>query len=182
MKNKKLVIFGTGETADIAYEYFTHDSEYEVVGFTVELAYKKEDELYGLPVVGFDEIESKFPVSTVELFVAISYTRLNRVRAKCYRLAKAKGYKFASYISSRAFVWHNAIIGENCMIFENNVIQHKVVVGDGVIMWSRNHIRHQTRIGDFVYISAHVVLSGCCYSGAYSCLGVNTTFNDHITL
>ena len=46
MKNKKLVIFGTGETADIAFEYFTHDSNYEVVAFTVEAAYKNEDNLY----------------------------------------------------------------------------------------------------------------------------------------
>ena len=34
-KVRKLVIFGIEDFADIAYEYFTHDSEYEVVGFTV---------------------------------------------------------------------------------------------------------------------------------------------------
>lgn len=182
MKSKKLVIFGTGETADIAYEYFTHDSDYEVVGFTVEPAYKKEDELYGLPVIGFDEIEKKFGVNDVELFVAISYTKLNRVRAKCYKMVKEKGYKCATYISSKAFVWHNAVIGENCMIFENNVIQHKVRIGNGVILWSGNHIGHQTQIEDFVYISSHVVISGYCVIGSYSFLGVNATFNDNITL
>lgn len=182
MKSKKLVIFGAGETADIAYEYFTHDSEYEVVAFTVEAAYKKEDELYGLPVVSFDEMEEKYPASEVEIFVAISYTKLNRVRARCYRMVKEKGYKCATYISSRAFVWHNAIIGENCMIFENNVIQHKVSIGNGVILWSGNHIGHQTKIEDFVYISSHVVISGFCVIGAYSFLGVNATFNDNIKL
>lgn len=35
-KEKKLVIVGSGEFAEIAYEYFTYDSEYEVVGFAVE--------------------------------------------------------------------------------------------------------------------------------------------------
>ena len=182
MKNKKLVIFGTGETADIAYEYFTHDSSYEVVGFTVEAAYKKEDELYGLPVVSFDEVEDLFPACDVEMFVAISYTKLNRVRAKCYKLAKSKGYKCATYVSSKAFVWHNAQIGENCMIFENNVIQHKVQIGNGVILWSGNHVGHQTKIEDFVYVSSHVVISGFCVIGAYSFLGVNSTFNDNIKL
>jgi sugar O-acyltransferase (sialic acid O-acetyltransferase NeuD family) len=182
MKNKKLVIFGTGETADIAYEYFTHDSNYEVIGFTVEAAYKKENELYGVPVVSFDEIEKAFKQNEVELFVAISYTKLNRIRAKCYKMVKAKGYKCATYISSKAFVWHNAQIGENCMIFENNVIQHKVQIGNGVIMWSGNHIGHQTKIEDFVYISSHVVISGYCVIGEYSFLGVNATFNDNIKL
>ncbi len=41
MKNKKLVIYGIGETADIAYEYFKHDSDYEVVAFTVDNEFKK---------------------------------------------------------------------------------------------------------------------------------------------
>jgi sugar O-acyltransferase (sialic acid O-acetyltransferase NeuD family) len=182
MKNKKLIIFGTGETADIAFEYFTHDSPYEVVGFTVESAYKNEDSLHGLPVVSFDNVEEKFPASEVEMCVAISYTKLNRVRAKCFKMAKAKGYTCATYISSKAFVWHNAEIGENCMIFENNVIQHKVRIGNGVILWSGNHIGHQTIIEDYVYISSHVVISGFCVIGAYSFLGVNSTFNDRIHL
>ncbi len=182
MKSKKLVIFGAGETADIAYEYFSHDSEYNVLGFVVEAAYLKEKELHGLPVVSFEEMDTMFPANKVEVFVAISYTKLNRIRAKCYRLVKAKGYKCATYISSKAFVWHNAQIGENCMIFENNVIQHKVKIGNGVILWSGNHIGHQTQIEDFVYISSHAVISGFCKIGEYSFIGVNATFNDNITL
>lgn len=182
MKNKKLVIFGAGETADIAYEYFTHDSEYEVVAFTVEDEFKKEDNLYDLPVIAFSQIKDHFEPGSVEMFVAISYTKLNRVRAKCYKLVKEAGYTCATYISSKAFVWHNAVIGENCMIFENNVIQHKVQIGNGVILWSGNHIGHQTKIHDFVYLSSHVVVSGFCEIGAYSFLGVNSTFNDKIKI
>lgn len=182
MKNKKLVIFGTGETADIAYEYFTYDSDYEVVAFTVEQHYLKDMVLHNLPVISFEEIEKTFPAAQVEVFVAISYTQLNRIRAKCYKMVKVKGYTCATYISSKAFVWHNAQIGENCMIFENNVIQHMVKIGNGVILWSGNHIGHQTRIEDFVYISSHVVVSGFCTIGAFSFLGVNSTFNDNISL
>jgi glutamyl-tRNA reductase len=36
MKEKKLVVIGDGETAEMAYEYFTYDSAYEVVAFAVE--------------------------------------------------------------------------------------------------------------------------------------------------
>lgn len=35
-KCKNLVTIGTGETACLAYEYFTHDSEYEVLAFAME--------------------------------------------------------------------------------------------------------------------------------------------------
>ncbi len=48
---QKLVIIGDSDFAQIAYEYFTHDSHYEVVAFAVEAAYKKRDELFDLPVI-----------------------------------------------------------------------------------------------------------------------------------
>ena len=33
--SKNLLIVGAGEFAEIAWQYFTHDSEYEVVGFDI---------------------------------------------------------------------------------------------------------------------------------------------------
>jgi sugar O-acyltransferase (sialic acid O-acetyltransferase NeuD family) len=183
MKSKKLIIFGIGETADIAYEYFEHDSIYEVVAFTVEDEYCNGVEHWNhLPVIPFSRIQDFYNPSIFEMFVAISYTKLNRIREKCFDLVKQKGYKCASYISSRAFVWRNVCIGENCMIFENNVIQHKVIIGNGVILWSGNHIGHQTTIEDFVYVSSHVVISGFCSIGKNSFIGVNSTFNDNISI
>jgi len=176
----KIVIVGDGETAEIAYEYFTHDSMHEVVGFAVETAYKKRDELFGLPVVAFEEIERHFSPQEHLAFAAISYTQLNRVRARIFRAIKAKGYTCASYVSSRAFVWHNAEIGENCFIFENNVIQYKVKIGNNVVLWSGNHIGHQTVIEDNVFISSHVVVSGYCTVGANTFMGVNSSVANDV--
>jgi ssRNA-specific RNase YbeY (16S rRNA maturation enzyme) len=36
---RRLVIVGDSEFAEIAYEYFTYDSPYEVVAFSVEKEY-----------------------------------------------------------------------------------------------------------------------------------------------
>lgn len=180
--NKELIIFGLGETADIAFEYFKYDSDYTVIGFTADDKFINQDSYNGLPVYSFSDVVLKFNPKNVDIFVAISYTQLNRVRKKCFELVKSKGFKFANYISSKAFVWHNVEVGENVMIFENNVIQHKVKIGDGVILWSGNHIGHQSIIGDFVYIASHAVISGFCNIGANSFIGVNATFNDNISI
>lgn len=182
MKNKKVIIYGIGETADLAYEYFTHDSAYEVVAFTVDKEYKEAGTHLDIPVCEFENLETVYPPSTFELFVASAFGKLNRVRTKMYRAGKAKGYTYASYISSKAFVWHNVLIGENVFIMENNVIQHKVKIGNNVVLWSGNHIGHQTVIEDNVFISSHCVISGYCVIGANSFLGVNCTFNDQIIL
>ena len=182
MKTNKLIIYGIGETAEIAFEYFTHDSNYDVVGFTADSQYIKQEELCGLKVYPFEDIENHFPQNEYELFVAATYNQLNRVRAMMFRKAKEKRFKLASYISSRAFVWHNVKLGENVFIFENNVIQHKCELGDNVVLWSGNHIGHQTKIEDHAYLSSHCVISGFCNIGKYSFLGVNCTFNDHISI
>ena len=181
-KTKKLIIYGVGETAEIAQEYFKYDSEYEVLAFTVDREYLPEGEVNGLKVFSFEGIEESFPKDEVEMFVAASYNKLNRVRASMFKKAKAKGYRLASYVSSKAFVWHNVKIGENAFIFENNVIQYHVEIGDNVVLWSGNHVGHRTKIEDHCFISSHVVISGFCRIGAYSFLGVNSSFNDGIDM
>ncbi|MFL6231262.1 MAG: acetyltransferase [Pyrinomonadaceae bacterium] len=179
---ERIVIVGDGETAELAYEYFTHDSPHEVVAFSVERAYRKKEELFGLPVVDFEEVEAHFPPAAHRAFVAVSYVKLNRVRTRLYQEAKRKGYALASYVSSRAFVWHNVEIGENCFIFENNVVQYAVRVGNNVVLWSGNHIGHQTVIKDNVFISSHVVVSGYCEVGENCFLGVNSSVANNVKI
>jgi len=178
----KLVIIGDGETAELAYEYFTHDSPHEVVAFSVEREYAKRDRLFDLPVVPFEEVEQLYPPAEFKAFVAISYTQLNRVRARLYQAAKRKGYDCLSYVSSRAFVWRNVEIGENCMIMENNVVQYAVKIGNNVVLWSGNHIGHQSTIRDNCFISSHVVVSGYCDVGENCFLGVNSSLANNLTI
>ena len=179
---RQLVIVGDGETAQIAYEYFTQDSSYEVVAFAVEGAFLKRSEMFGLPVVPLEDVEKRYGPEDHAAFVAVSYTQLNRVRTRLYADVKRRGYSLASYVSSRAFVWRTANLGENVFIFENNVIQHGVTIGNNVILWSGNHVGHQTVIRDNCYVSSHVVISGFCEIGENSFLGVNCCFGDKIQL
>lgn len=179
-QNKKLVIIGAGELANIAYEYFTYDSDYEVVGFCVEKEYKNAETLYDKPIITFEELTSRFPKESYDAFVAIPASQLNRLRTRLYQTVKELGYTCATYISSKAFVWRNAEIGENCFVFEHNTIQPFVKIGNNVILWSGNHIGHQTIIEDNCFLSSHVVVSGYCKIGDSSFLGVNSTFNDHV--
>ncbi|MBV9880628.1 MAG: acetyltransferase [Gemmatirosa sp.] len=178
----KLVIVGDSAIAEVAYEYFTHASPYDVVAFAVNEEYRKRDALFGVPVVPFETVEQAFPPATHSAFVALSYQRLNRVRSRLYDESKAKGYRLASYVSPQAFVWRNVEIGDNCFIFENNVVQPFVKIGNGVTLWSGNHIGHHTRIRDHVFIASHVVISGFCDIGDHTFMGVNATVANNVTI
>lgn len=181
-KTRKLIIVGNSAFAEIAHEYFMYDSDYEVVAFSVERGFLKADELRGLPVVPFDELIARYAPGEHSIYVACTYTKLNRLRTRLAMAAKAQGYALASYVSSRAFVWRNVELGEHCFIFENNVVQPFVKLGNNVVLWSGNHIGHHSIIRDNVFIASHVVVSGFCDIGANCFVGVNATFANNVTL
>jgi sugar O-acyltransferase (sialic acid O-acetyltransferase NeuD family) len=181
-KTGKLVVVGDSAIAEIAYEFFTHDSPYDVVAFAVDEAYLTRESLFGLPVVPFQRVEQRFAPAEHSLFVAIGYNQLNRLRARFAREAKAKGYRLASYVSSRAFVWRNVELGEHCFIFEHNVVQPFVKIGNNVVLWSGNHIGHHSVIRDNVFVASHVVISGFCDVGESCFLGVNATIANNVTI
>jgi sugar O-acyltransferase (sialic acid O-acetyltransferase NeuD family) len=181
-KTKGLVIVGDSAFAEIACEYFSLQSAYEVVGFSVEQAYLKQERLLERPIVPFETLPNHFPPGTHDVYVAITYRQLNRVRARLARAAKEAGYSLAGFVSPHALVWPNATIGEHCFIFENNVVQPFVTLGDNVVLWSGNHVGHHTRVGDNVFVSSHVVISGFCDIGANCFLGVNAAIGNNLSV
>jgi sugar O-acyltransferase (sialic acid O-acetyltransferase NeuD family) len=181
-KTRKLIIIGDSAFAEIAYEYFTHDSDYEVVGFSVERGYLKRDALFALPVVEFECLPERFSPAEHSFFAANVYTQKNRLRMRLYHAARDLGYSAASYISSRAFVWSNCKVGEHCFIFENNVVQPFVTIGDNVVLWSGNHIGHHSTIKAHCFVSSHVVVSGFCQIGESCFMGVNSTVANNLSI
>ena len=179
---KPLVIFGNAEIASLAKYYFTVDSEYEVVAFTIDDDYITDSSFLGLPIIAFSEINEKFPPNEFYMHVALSYTRLNRLREEKYNQAKAAGYSLVNYISSKSSTWPDLLVGDNCFILEDQTIQPTVQIGNNVMLWSGNHIGHGTRIGDHTYVASQVVVSGNCKIGKRCFFGVNATLKDFLTV
>src|SRR5215207_10844060 len=91
-----LVIFGTGQIGELAEFYFTHDSNHRVVGFTVDGAHLREDHFLGKPVVPFESVATVFAPEAVRFFVAVSYAKINALRAEKVAAARALGYHLTS--------------------------------------------------------------------------------------
>ena len=180
--DRPLVIFGVGEMAELACYYFTHDSPRRVAAFTVDGSHLVEDRCMGLPVFAFDEIDAHCGPEEYDMFVAVGYARLNKARAQKCLEARSRGYRLASYVSSRSVTWPDLSIGENCFIMEGNIIQPFVRIGNNVIIWCGSLISHHVEIDDNCFIAAHAVISGHVKIGAHSFIGVNATLRDKITL
>jgi len=177
-----VVIFGTGQIAQIAHSYLTTDSPHKISAFTIDGQFIKESELFGLPIVPFEKIETFYPPDKFEMFIATAYQNLNRFRAAKYNEAKSKKYKLISYISSKNSIFGNVEIGENCFILENQTIQPYSEIGNNVTIWSGNLIGHHSRIGDHCWITSEVSISGNTIIEPYCFIGVNATIGHSIAI
>lgn len=178
----KVILFGAGQIAELAAFYFEHDTDHDVVAFTVDAQFAKEPNFQGKPVIAFEEVEKSYDPSEHMMFVAVSYSGLNKVRTEKVEAAKAKGYRLATYVSSRATIFAGFEPKENCFILEDNTIQPFAQIGRNVTLWSGNHIGHHSVIEDNCFIASHVVISGGVCIGESSFVGVNATFRDHVSI
>ena len=175
-----LVILGSGELAQLAHFYFTQDAGRQVLAFAVDRDRMDVNRLRGLPVVACEDLPRLYPPEQVQVFVAIGYSQLNRVRAKRCEALRQGGYGLATYVSSRASVWPDLLIGGNCMVMEGNCLQPFVTLGEGVIMFASSVISHHVEIGDHCFIGSEATLCGGVKVGARSFIGANATVREHL--
>lgn len=176
---KKLIIFGNGEIADMAFYYFKNEDKHEIAAFCVDKKFIKEENFNNIPILPFEDIEKKFSPRDYFFHLAISYQKLNQTREIKFKEIEKKNYDFVSYISEKSTISKKINkLGKNLFILENQTIQNNVEINDNVMIWSSNHIGHGTIIGSHSYVSSHVIISGHCKIGKRCFLGVNSAIAD----
>lgn len=180
---KKLIIFGTGDYAEVAHYYFKNEGKYVIEYFTIDKKYYHDKNFLGLEVKIFEEIEKNISAyDDYYFFIAIGFSKQNQNRKNVYEKLKSLNVKFANFISKDALIANNVEIGKNVFILEQNNLQPFVKIGDNVVLWSGNHIGHHSTIGDHSFVTSHVVISGGVKVGDESFIGVNATIVDHINI
>jgi sugar O-acyltransferase (sialic acid O-acetyltransferase NeuD family) len=178
----KVVLFGTGRGADVAYRFLTRDSEHEICGFAVDRRHLDRERFHELPVVAFEDVERHFPPDEFKMLILLGYQRMNAFRASKYQEAKQKGYSFISYANSNFYRAEDLSIGENCFILDNQSISLDVKIGNNVVMWSSNHVGDLTVIEDHVWLASHVTIAAEVVVRPYCFLGIGATVGNKVTL
>jgi sugar O-acyltransferase (sialic acid O-acetyltransferase NeuD family) len=181
MKEKKLVIFGQRNFAELAHYYFEHDSPYSVRAFVVDEEYLREPTHAGLPVVTPAQLPTDFPPEQYEVFVAIGMGQVNRLRAGKLAELEAMGYSAASYVSSKAIVAHGVEIRPNTMIMEQSVVQPKACIGRNCILFPSSAIGFRTSLGEHCWIVASKVAESVRL-GPFCFVGVQATIGPGLSL
>jgi sugar O-acyltransferase (sialic acid O-acetyltransferase NeuD family) len=177
---KKLVIFGNTIVAKLAHHYFSRDSEYKVEAFTVDPAYLLETSLWGLPVVSFANLNETHPVSDYFVFIAIGPNKMNALRAEKFFEAKAKGYRFASYVSPHAVC--NSKLGENTLVADGAIINPFVEMGHNNCFWEFSLISNDCVIRNHCYFSPKSVISSFSEIKDNSIIGTGSIVKARVTV
>jgi len=178
---KKIVIFGTGELAQRIF-FYLKDSEDDVVAFSANKSNIDSNELLGLPVVPFENIQEKYPPEKFSMFIALAYSEMNKKRTRFFEQAKNKGYELYSYVHPSTKIWDEFEMGENCFILAENIIQPFVKIGDNVLIGSNNLISHNTIIENNCFLTSNITLGGHIIIGANSFVGLSATINQRVKI
>jgi sugar O-acyltransferase (sialic acid O-acetyltransferase NeuD family) len=179
---KGLVIFGVGKIAEVVHYYAKEECGFNVAAFCVDAAYRKEDSFIGTPVVSFEGVEKLFPPSDFDMFVAIGYHDLNRLRAAKCAEARAKGYALVSIVSPHAHVPSNVKMGWNCFIMPPAVVHPCVTLGNDVFVWSGSMVGHHSVIGDHCWLTSSCNISGNVSMGDFTFAAVNATVGHSVKI
>lgn len=182
MTKKPVILYGNGSVAEATYYLMVHDSPFEVVAFTVDRAFIKQETLFDLPVVPFDVVAEQYAPEQFDMHIAVGYVHVNRVRAERYQLAKEMGYRLVNYVSSRALVWPNLMLGDNCKIGANCTVNPFAQLGVNVRIGSGSNVGHHTVIKDHCTLASNVTIAGNVTIEPYCLIGANATIRDRVTI
>lgn len=182
---QKIVIFGLGMIAEVAFAHILRDRAYEVCAFACDANWLDEAGRtklgsLGLPVVPFDTVQESFPPGDYAMFVAIGYHDLNALRATKCAEAVRMGYRLVSYVSSRADLGEWCGVGSNCLLLDGVGLQPGSRVGDNVFVWNNSLIGHHSVVGDHCWIAAGSTIGGKARLGERCFVGLGATIGGDL--
>lgn len=174
---EKLVIVGVSTTAIQVFDFIKFYDLYEVIGFAVNSAYKKDVEFQGLPVYALETLREDCHDCDYKLFVAVQWNHLNRDRRALYEYCKTHGFEMANVISPTAIV-RCPIDKDNLYIDDNVVIMNGVELGNDCYFKASSICGPNVKIGDHCFFGVKSMIGGGSIIGEQSFIGLNATVFD----
>ena len=172
----KLLLYGNRPLAAMLAEDAKSNPNVDVVAYVVDQAFLEPTGMFrGLPQVAFETVETHY--SPEEYWMIALDGTLPKTTVLADK-AKAKGYRLASYISPKAVISQDIVIGENTIIFELAYIGYGVTLGSNVLIRQHVYLGHDGKVGNNVTINPSARLGGSCQVKDHAFIGIGATVID----
>lgn len=121
---------------------------------------KAGGELFGVPILGGDEILNNFIASNVLLVNGIGANPDTQNRKKIFESLKAKDFVFYTVQHFSAVMGLECELREGAQIMAGVVLQNRVQISENAVVNTRASIDHDCVIGAHAFISPGAVLCG----------------------
>lgn len=178
MKEKPLIIFGTGQVSEILSFYLERLNR-KIFAYCVDEKYYNKTSFKKKKVLTTKQVLKKYKPKDVNLHVALSYSKLNFLREKKFINFKKKGYFLESFITNKNIFSTNHKIGENCLIIDSH-IQPFAKIQNNAYIWSGSVIGHHSTLKNHIWISGGTAIGGNSIIGDRCFLGMNVTIGHFV--
>lgn len=181
---KKVVVFGAGRVSQLVAHYINTRSQDRVVAFCVDRAFLKNEQVFGLPVVAFEEVQKEYPCRDHEMLVVVTFQGISNqwlLRDKSLE-ARQKGYRLFTYVDPTAQIDPTVTMGENAVICPGVTIEPFAKLGTGVIIRTGVYVGHDCEVGDYCFLAPRASICGFAKIKPHVFVGTNASVRDRVTI
>lgn len=179
---ENICLFGNSDLARTVYLYMQNDSNYNILGFTVNERYIIEDFFCGEKVYPFERIDEYFSnKEDVKILVCVGYNNLQYKESLSKQITD-KGYGLTNFLHKTCSIEKNVNLGINNIFFQNVIVEPSTSIGDGNVFWSGSIICHDTQIDNYNFFSANTTIGGFVKIRNYNFFGFSSCVKERIEL
>lgn len=167
--NRPILVLGGGGHARVIIDALRHMRK-RLLGI-IDPNVPVGGEIYGLPVLGGDEIVADYDPREIQLVNAVGSTGAPLRRRQLFEHFSARGYAFASVVHPAAVVAQDVIAGSGVQVMAGAVVQPGAVLGDNVLINTKASVDHGCRIGSHTHVAPGATICGDVTVGDGSLVG-----------
>jgi len=180
-ENLPVIVIGAGGHAKVLIDILLSLS-IKVLGMTDPDPEKSPSSILNIPVIGNEDIISKYATNEIRLVIGFGSIRVTSARERAYLFFKGKGHTFANVIHPSSVIASEVHLGEGVQIMAGTVIQPGCNIGSNTIVNTCTSIDHDCKVGDHVHLAPGVTLSGNVIIGKRTHVGTGATVIQKIQI
>lgn len=180
---QRCVILGGGGHARVLIDALQLINQVELYGVLVPDESLWSSDIFGVPVLGGDDLLPGLADQGVDSFVVgLGSVGDSRIRQRLFHYGLDQGLDVLSVRHPTAILSPHARLGRGSQFLPGSIVNAGAVIGENVIINSGAIIEHDCQIGDHVHVATGAHLSGTIQVGEGAHIGTGAVVRQGIKI
>ena len=175
-----IILIGGGGHCVSVIDVIENDNKFNILGILDSNI--KENNVLGYKILGGDNLIPELVNENTYFLITVGQIKSYSTRKKIAKILIENKAKFATIISTLAYVSKHATIGEGSIIMNGAVVNAKSTIGKNCIINTKSNVEHGVSIGDFCHLSTCAVINGDSVIGNGTFIGSNATISNGVLI